>query len=365
MTFRPAKNAWAKAAEKLGPTPVDAAAAIDEYDAGVKAGRIKTLKTPWANLTTLARPLVPGSITMLYGTAGFGKSLWLLQLSYSLFAAGIPVRLYMLENDHRKHCNRLYCQLAGNSKLDDDDWIEASNGQVEAVRAPHRETVRAFGRCMSTSLSARVTYNDLIAWIERGCDEGVRYFAVDPITHAAQNDKPWIADPKFIDQAREHLEKHHASLVVMTHPTKGDGKRNTTAVMSGSKAFFDFTDCVLRMDRPEKDVVVRVVTEAGSYNTFANRTITIEKARNGRGTGSRIGLKFDNDTFLCTELGLVLKDSKKAKEQGYEAPATQEKPEDIANLFGPAPAKPAKPWMQKQSAAPPPMTNGDYEREGE
>lgn len=343
MTFRPAKAQWAKAAERLGP---NVAVEMGRYVEDVKSGKIRTLAMPWKNLTDMTRALEPGGLTTICASPGHGKSLFVMQLSYHLHAAGVKCEMMMLEHPALWHAKRLYSQLAEDPRLTDNNWIAQSNGHVAEICAPFDQAVTDFFYHVHTRNNGQASYRDLLGWLEENAAKGTRYFLIDPVTGTKSPARPWEADQEFLAEARKIVEAANASLVLITHPRKGHGRQTGMDDMANGAAFARFTDCVLWLDKPEKEVAVRVQTEAGGYTTLANRVVKINKASNSIGGGMRLGLRFDKMKYR--ELGIVTKDAEKAKASGYDAPVTQEKPEDIANLFGTAPAPP-KPWLQRQS----------------
>ncbi len=286
--------------------PPDAGDEVADLIERVIGGTEQAVALPWTRLSRMTQALLPGTVTVFCGGPGASKTFAMIQLLYEFHHRGVPVAYYALEGQRRDYALRLLAQLSSCSEMTDRDWIRANPERARAIQAEHRDKVADFGSRVSTSPSDPVDFDALLGWLRERCAEGARVLCIDPITAASPDREPWIADQRFLTQARKIIAPAGASLVCVTHPKKGTNGAVGLETLAGGAAWPRFADCVLWLERPEEPEEVRIAQDFGGVTIqAANRLIHIPKARNARGGGLTIAFNFSHESLTLEELGVV------------------------------------------------------------
>jgi len=275
------------------------------------AGRRKAIAWPWPRLTGLSRSLLPGTLTIVCGDPGCGKSFLLLEAAAAWHGQGERVALLELEEDRAYHLRRAFAQQAGNSLLFDDDWVGGHPAQVRAAHGAHRGFLDSFGRQVFDSVKP-MKLSEVADWIEGRARAGARLIGVDPLTAAATSDKPWIDGLDFMMKVKAVAKETGASVVLVVHPKRGQrGRVISLDDMAGGAAYQRFAQSVLWVEAFDSKSV-----SIGGNSASVNRSVAILKARNGPGHGARIGFQFQAHTLRFAEVGLIDATPKEEKVSG-------------------------------------------------
>ncbi len=289
--------------------PLDAAGELDQLIEEEIAGLHKTIPFPWASMTRLAKALRPGTVSMVCGDPGSGKSLWVLEALCWWTKNSVKCAAYELEEDRAYHLKRALAQLAEVADLTDAEWVQAHPNDARAHLSLHRHTIDGLARCIDDAPEAQLTYRQILAWIEARAQAGCRVVIVDPVTAAATSDRPWVDDLQFLIAAKAIVRKYRCSLVLVTHPRKGRKMPGASGMdeLAGGAAFPRFCQSIFWLVRPESPRRVRCagIGEHGSFETTINRSVRIVKARNGAGAGMEIGFNFEAGSLRFAEQGIV------------------------------------------------------------
>jgi KaiC/GvpD/RAD55 family RecA-like ATPase len=288
--------------------PAGAAADFAKYIDGILAGKQRCIAWPWRKLTELSRALLPGTVTLLCGDPGSGKSFALLQALLRWHAEGHAVAIYELEEDRNYHLHRAAAMLANDSRLAKSEWMEKHADEVRDAIKPTLGTIATFARVMWEAPDHQASYEKLLAWVEERAKAGCEIIGIDPITAASPEKEPWSADLKFLMAAKTLMRKYQSRLILVTHPKKGmktpgGGLDN----MAGGAAYSRFSQNVLwleKLDQPEDGEVTPPGFTTPMHMTF-NRIFKIFKARNGPGTGAKLAFNFCPESLLFAEQGVL------------------------------------------------------------
>jgi KaiC/GvpD/RAD55 family RecA-like ATPase len=296
--------------------PADAGREAGEWLEGVIDGRIESIRIPcWPSLSRSVHPFLPGNLSVLCGDPGTSKSFFVLQAMHALHLAGVGVWYYALEGSRKDHAMRLLAQISGQPGMADTDWLKANPSTAQQIIDANRDALSEFGERVDTSPNDPVDHDRLLRWTEERCIAGARVLCIDPVTAASAEREPWVADQKFVTAVRKVLDKHGASMMVVTHPKNGSKGVPGMETLAGGAAWSRFTDSVLWLTRHEDDNAVQVRNPFGGCDTvMANRTIFVCKARHARGAGYRLGYWFDPKSLTFKELGVVTKATKQESE---------------------------------------------------
>lgn len=291
------------------------AASVDGASAGVSriiedtiSGKRFAAPWPFPAMSRLTKALLPGTITALCGDPGDGKSFMVIQAAAHLYANGIRVAVKMLEEDQAYHLHRALAQLCGDSGVVDDDWIKNNPDASRKILRDHQQFLDEFGRCIHAVGDEMQTLDQLAEWTEQQAKSGARVIVIDPITMAETSAKPWIDDLRFLAKAKATVRRHEASLLLVTHPRKGNRSGAPSLHdLAGGAAYQRFTQTVLWVRKFDQRKKAKCYGEFGSFETNLNRAVKLGKTRNGRGGGLEIGFDFSGKTLRFAEQGVIVK----------------------------------------------------------
>lgn len=292
-------------AKPLGP--------LDKLQQRIRAiatGEYRVVSWSWPMLGNLTQALLPGTVTLLAGTVGASKSFMLLQAVLYWLDQAERIAYYVLEGDRAFHLSRALAQLSEVGNLTDVEWVAENPLVAETLVKEHSKKLERFsGHLWASDNLGAETLEQLAEWIEAQAKLGRRLIAIDPITALSRMAKPWIADPAFLKSIRKTSTNYGCSVILVTHPTK-DTLEPTLQNLAGSAAYQRFVDCIITLQNHEPKES-RVKTACGSTDMEHNRTVGIEKARNGKGTGIRLAFEFSRDSLTLKELGIISKTEKR------------------------------------------------------
>lgn len=291
--------------------PPESLSALDKHVEDIIEGKKSNIPWPWPRLTSLARALLPGTITQLGGSPGATKTMLVSQSCIFWLEQEIPFAVFHLEEDREFHLLRALAQLAGNGNLTKDDFIRQNPDVILSEKQKYTSILSSLGQSIWDAPESDISLDDLEHWLRDRAHENKRIVVVDPITGADSGRTPWLADRKFVLTAKRIMRASGMSLILVTHPRDADPKSAARYDNhAGGQAYNRSSQCSLNLE------AVEPVTENIKHQTCCgtitepkeiNRMLRIRKARNGAGGGQCIGGWFDKDTFLFTEYGVVVK----------------------------------------------------------
>jgi hypothetical protein len=288
---------------------IGAASELSTFLDDVMAGKIFNVPFPWSALTNLTQALLPGSIVSLCGDPGVGKTFWTLQCLQFWKGNDFKPAVFFIEKDRRFHTQRLLAQLEGNGGFCDLAWIAKNHDAVKAAMARHRDYIDDLGGCIASRVGGRITLNDLVTWMEQSVANGSRVLVIDPITAAHAGADRWTADDDFVSAAAQIVTQAKASLILLTHPRKGNIQGKASGHdMAGGAAYNRFVDTVAWLRRPMKPRRVRIATAHGPSILTPDIFLHLQKTRDGKGSGLEIAMKFQGNALSFKEEGIVEKD---------------------------------------------------------
>lgn len=280
-------------------------------------GRFANVEWPYApSLTRAARSLLPGATTVICGSGGSTKSMWISQACIGWLELGVPFAVFHLEEDRKFHQLRALAQLARDSRLTDSEWMRTAKSAVDDAYETHMGTLDALGSHIWDAPGSDISLDDLIQWVKDRAEEGRRVIVIDPITAADSGKEPWSADRKFILKTKEIMRRTGSSLVLVTHPRSEGGKGDQASRLdnlAGGRAYNRFTQAVLWMEACEPEAMnIRSFRDLRGprHQATVNRIIRIVKTRNGPGNSWKIGSFFDPQTLCFEERGPIIEEEK-------------------------------------------------------
>lgn len=279
----------------------------------------------WGNfesLRRLVRALLPGTVTLLWGNPGDGKSFFLLQCCGEWADTNLPVAYFELEEDREFHLRRRLAQLQGDARLLDDEWMRNHPDKVEAAYDKHKPSLDLLAKCIWSAPERMLTTMQMLEWIEQRAHEGRRVIVVDPVSAIDNGSEPWSADKAFVLGCKVIARRYYTSIVLVSHPTKAGSNhkapaRGQMSELSGGSAYQKHTQAVLfvRKHRDGSRALIRNLvpdltelsgTRVESVSLPANRSFYVNKSRNGPGQGYEVAFEFDPKTLQFTERGVTV-----------------------------------------------------------
>jgi hypothetical protein len=293
--------------------PVSATADLRQRIEDAAAGRYAAVELPGCPaLHRLAQPLLPGTLTVLAGDPGDGKSFLALQWCLDLHRAGVPVALYELEEDRAFWQMRALAILADEGELTRPDWVREHADAARSHYQRHRAELERFAPRLEVAGDRPVTHADLTAWVRARAAAGCRVIVVDPVTALAAGPQPWIDDLRLVTELKVIARDAGCSVVLVTHPRIRRGGRGGPPCLddiAGGAAFPRFAQTVLWVRRHERGRQCRWRSHLGGESSGrANRSVRIAKARNAAGGGMEVAFHFDGGTLRFLERGPIVDD---------------------------------------------------------
>jgi len=289
--------------------PAGPASRLSQRIEAIASGKMREISWPWRLVTELTHALLPGTVTVICGDPGNGKTFWLYQCAFYWQSLGHKIAVYEMEDDKEYHLHRALAQLEGRSYLTDYDWIKAHADEARESNRRQRPFMDALARSMYECPERQLALPELAVWVEQRAKEGVELICIDPITAAAGSAKPWIDDLQFLMRAKTAIREHGSRLVLVTHPRKGRKGAVGMEELAGGFAYARFTHCVLWIEKHVPPKTSRARTRSGLLpdEVQHSRTVNICKARNGTGSGLQLVYEFVPGNLRFEEYGILTK----------------------------------------------------------
>lgn len=274
----------------------------------MKQGKRRDIKTMWPELSKSTRMLMPGTMTILCGSAGATKSLMLMQLLSHLLKNNVTVGALVLEDGPEFHMLRSLAQEAGKSAITNPDFSLNNASEMDAIIAQHHEAVDRLGPCLhELHRDLDATVEAASDWLADQCRKRVRVIAIDPYTLLDFGKDSWVAEKKFMYRAAKLIESSGSSLILVTHPRKQQANGRGAPSMddlAGSAVLNRKSHTILWWQaHSAKEYDGMNKYREGEQRVYFNRTCTVLKSRNSYGAGDKIAFFFDSKTLRSHEVG--------------------------------------------------------------
>jgi KaiC/GvpD/RAD55 family RecA-like ATPase len=288
-------------AQTLGPS-----GEVQALFQSILDGRYTAIDWPWPWMTRLTKALLPGTVTIICGDPGASKSFLLLQAAAHWQKQGIKVAVFELEEDRAYHLRRALAQESESSRLFDDDWLRSNVDEIEETFGHYQKWLDDFGRCIYEAPDKQMSLTDLAEWTKQRAKAGCRIIAIDPVTAAESDEKPWVADLKFMMAVKTTAREYGVSVILVTHPKKGRKSAIGMDELAGGAAYQRFAQTILWLEHHKTSKTVTVKSPVGGTMPIeVNRTIHLAKTRNGVGHGVGLAYQFNGSTLRFDEKGII------------------------------------------------------------
>lgn len=282
------------------------AAMREQINAEVKGTRYAVEFPDWRTIS-LTQCLLPGSITLICGSPGVSKSLFVLEPTWRWMLAGEQASALELEKGGTFHLRRTLAQITGRSEILRTRWVQAHGEEARAIFEQNAELLEKLRPVIQApARGMRVDCEYLLSWIRREFQAGRRVVTIDPITLMQGQDRRFLDHERFIAEAENLVTKFQTSLICVTHPRKGKPGEPI-------KPCLENIPCSAQWDRCSDSVFWLTwhgveegsfKTPMGMVNRQYNRTLYCLKARLDENPG-RIAYHLDGQTLRHQECGVI------------------------------------------------------------
>lgn len=263
-------------------------------------------------LTSEARMLLNKRIGIVYGNAGFGKSLMVGKMSDDLKLDGIDVIRLCLEDEHHEHLKRSHAQQLQRAELVKEDWHRANPEASQIFYEQCKDMLTTLSSTIVAGENDAWDVDKILAWIDYQLSQGKELVIVDPISVIMTKDV-WITSHKLMWGAKRILAKYPNGRVVFV------GHNNSEGEVAGGMSFRRFSHAMFMLNRYKKPKKVLIADNQGETSVIEmHRSIGIEKSRYGSGQGLEIAVTINPSTLCMDELGIVLEILKDKPSTGKE-----------------------------------------------
>jgi nucleoside-triphosphatase THEP1 len=278
---------------------------------------------PWMHpqLSRQTRALLPGTVTIVGGTPGSGKSWFVLENIMDMHDRGVSVAVLMLEENRTYWVHRAMAIRDGNSLHFDEHWVQTHPKEAMAAVEHHAPWLDEFGKTIHVTSRLYTDMRDVVSWVAEQAARKTRVIVVDPITLAVCEGDLFREELKFLSEMKGHIDAAGSSLILVTHPKQGNQVIGMNA-MAGSAAYQRACQCILWMEHLDEDTEMDIkVLEQDHFGAPVMKNVTIKcnrklwllKTRNSSGHGLKIAYHFYGKHFSFVEQGLIASSQKKNK----------------------------------------------------
>lgn len=263
---------------------------------------------PWTQLSRVTQALLPGTITLLCGGQGLGKSLFAIEACLEWLKRGIKFKYLGIEENRVFYLDRALAQIAGNANFTNYEYKRNNPDIWRSAFTEHMNTINALGNNIC-EVDGAITSKDILDWVKSQIAQN-QILVIDPITATDSGQNVAQEDKKLMNDLRTLVKANACAVILVTHPKKMSAGAKKESMkgwgddVSGGAAFERFAATVFSLVSNGNETV-NVKTEMGVAKAFANRRIRINKTRNGFGSWFEIAYYFDNKTLRYTERGIL------------------------------------------------------------
>jgi hypothetical protein len=251
-------------------------------------------------LTNEARMLLNKKIGVMYGNAGFGKSLFISKTADDLVLRGYKVARLQLEDELELHLLRSFAQQAHRSDIAAPEFHEANPEESERLYSEYKRTLDTIAASVMSGENDDWNVDKLLKWVETKLKSGVELIIIDPVS-VIMTDKVWLDSHKLVWGLKRLLAQYpNGRVLLVAHP-------NDNGEVGGGKAYRRFCHTLLILNKFKTPKEVTVINARGAQEIVtAEASIGISKTRYGKGNGLEIAVKLNPETLCIEELGVIL-----------------------------------------------------------
>jgi hypothetical protein len=258
-------------------------------------------------LTNEASMLLNKRIGVIYGSAGFGKSLFIGKACDDLVLAGHKVARLQLEDELEQHLLRSFAQQSLRAELANPKYHITNPMDSKALYEQFKPSLDLIASTVVAGEHDNWDYQKILNWIEVQLKLGKELIVVDPISVVMTKDI-WITSHRLMWGTKKLLAQYpNGRVVFVSH-------NNTEGEVAGGQSYKRFCHTLLMLNRFKKPKSVNICNNLGEMECVdVDASIGIVKARYGRGSGLEIAVRLNPETLCIEELGVILSEVKKPR----------------------------------------------------
>jgi hypothetical protein len=285
-----------------------------------EADELKPVRLPWPKLSRQSKFLRPGTLAVLGGPTGSGKSFMSLMIGLECHAQRIPWAYLPMESDRMFYLRRISAILHGSFRplADTEDDLGATEKAMLAVDEV-RDRLEDIAPNIEENPTLTNGSGDLVrvtpAWIVQWCkwqfETGKRVAIFDPfaqIDFSGSRDRV-AAESALVNDLVNVAQNSLGTIVMVAHLTKSVQHNRPLGMgdLQGGADIGRLAASVILINRhPVQSSRVQVNMEHRT-NVDHNRTVYVAKSRNSEG-GMPIAFSFGMPAPRFEEHGIILPD---------------------------------------------------------
>jgi replicative DNA helicase len=302
-------------------TEINHSAPLDELFRSIISGKNTSVNWPFPMLSKLSQSLKSGSVTILVGGPGAGKSFMLLQSCLFWIGQGVKIAILELEENLAFHIQRAFAVLCGSNDVLSEEYVVLNQKDIFQLLSKHRETLNELSVSMTIAPASGMDFDKVANWIELQAKAGARIIAVDPVSLIDEGDeKVWKACKRFMVRCKSAAINYNCSVVFATHNSNQPGQKPSLDTLCGGRAYGRLSSAVLYLEKfsdEDSEDGTEVITEQGDSRRYEiNKQLTIFKARQGTGSDVKLGYYYEFLTTKHEERGIIKQKTPGSKWEG-------------------------------------------------
>lgn len=272
--------------------------------------------TGYSSLDTLVRGIKPGSLIVLAGATGIGKSLFALNVLTSLAKRGVSTSYYDLENGEITTKQRLVCIWANKTASFFEDI--SNLGDTLLTIATYSEHISYYD---SIALGEENLYSKLLIHLESNLAEVILIDPLQSLESVTDSTSSFNEQGKIIKELKEYAQRTGKAVIVCHHLRKGQSTGKWVTDLEDVKEHKYQMPTIEDLKGSAKiaDYATEVwgIVRTASADTREGRGKTLLRIlKNRTGLKGDVRLFFDEDTLKFYETSKVYQE------------------EEVINLFG-------------------------------
>lgn len=260
-------------------------------------------------LSSLTQALRESTVTLLVGSTGAGKTLFLSENILAWLEQGINVKYMVLEEKMVFYQERAMAQIMNDSRLANDEFIKNNPEYPIAALDANEAELERFSECITICSSELITRAEITTWTKKHAEakgeDKAEIIIIDPISLAKPERDVHIADQLFIMDIKAIAERNNTRIIITSHPRSGKPGAPGLDGMAGGSAYPRACSTMLWLHNLNKETETAVWDMGRISMRKHYLMVQVRKCRSGKGLNSEFAFNVDGKTLRLKEIGMV------------------------------------------------------------